>query len=342
MWSWREVCGGCLRSLSHTIDGHSTPGRCSDFSGVLERAVNLLQQMDEFARSRFRLESRYHHVLVDEFQDTSRAQWNLVAHLVRSWGEGLGVSAEHLPPSIFIVGDRKQSIYGFRDAEAELLEEAAGFITALRAEKEIRRAISVSFRSVPALLAFVNDVFTSISAGVSSPSDERRGFRYAEIDRFPLSDADRQPSAIQSLESDPALGLVVGETVQDAAEAVGDEIVRLLAHATVRDKTTGIVRQVKPADVAILFRSRESHREFEAALERRAVQTYVYKGLGFFEADEIQDAVALLRYLADPTSGLRAAAFCARDWSVFRTRPSVASRPRSRQRLSMEAMAQQR
>jgi ATP-dependent helicase/nuclease subunit A len=58
-----------------------------------------------------------------------------------------------------------------------------------------------------------------------------------------------------------------------------------------------------------LFRSRESHREFEAALERRAVQTYVYKGLGFFEADEIQDAVALLRYLADPTSGLRAAAF---------------------------------
>jgi ATP-dependent helicase/nuclease subunit A len=164
-----------------------------DFSGVLERAVNLLQQMDEFARSRFRLESRYHHVLVDEFQDTSRAQWNLVAHLVRSWGEGLGVSAEHLPPSIFIVGDRKQSIYGFRDAEAELLEEAAGFITALRAEKDIRRAISVSFRSVPALLAFVNDVFTSISAGVNSPSDERRGFRYAEIDRFPLSDADRQP-----------------------------------------------------------------------------------------------------------------------------------------------------
>ena len=155
----------------------------------------------------------------------------------------------------------------------------------------------------------MNDVFTSISAGVNSPSDERRGFRYAEIDRFPLSDADRQPSAVQSLESDPALGLVVGETVQDAAEAVGDEIVRLLAHATVRDKTTGIVRQIKPADVAILFRSRESHREFEAALERRAVQTYVYKGLGFFEADEIQDAVTLLRYLADPTSGLRAAAF---------------------------------
>ena len=59
---------------------------------------------------------------------------------------------------------------------------------------------------------------------------------------------------------------------------------------------------------AILFRSRDSHREFEAALERRGVSTYVYKGLGFFDADEIQDAVALLRYLADPLSDLRAAA----------------------------------
>ena len=65
----------------------------------------------------------------------------------------------------------------------------------------------------------------------------------------------------------------------------------------------------RPADIGILFRSRESHREFEAALERRGVSTYVYKGLGFFDAPEIQDAVALLRFLAQPTSDLRAAAF---------------------------------
>jgi len=64
----------------------------------------------------------------------------------------------------------------------------------------------------------------------------------------------------------------------------------------------------RPADIAIFFRSRDSHRDFEAALERRGVSTYVYKGLGFFDSDEIQDAVALLRYLADPLSDLRAAA----------------------------------
>ncbi len=89
-----------------------------DFSEVLARAVLLLGQMDEFSRSRFRLEARYQHVLVDEFQDTSRLQWQLVASLVQAWGEGLGLGHEGpLPPSLFLVGDRKQSIYRFRDAD---------------------------------------------------------------------------------------------------------------------------------------------------------------------------------------------------------------------------------
>ena len=63
-----------------------------------------------------------------------------------------------LPPSIFIVGDRKQSIYGFRDADVSVLQEAARHLEALRPDGDVRRSISRSFRSVPALLAFVNDV----------------------------------------------------------------------------------------------------------------------------------------------------------------------------------------
>jgi ATP-dependent helicase/nuclease subunit A len=285
----------------------------------------LLKQLDECARSRYRLESRYHHLLIDEFQDTSRAQWDLVRQLVRSWSEGLGASADALAPSIFIVGDRKQSIYGFRDADVSLFDEAARFVATLGPDPETRRALSVSFRAVPPLLTFVNDVFAAIqgsSAGLPG------AFKYTELDRFPVaSDADR---GVQKDPVEPALGLLVGGTVRLAAEAVTDEIVRLLERGTVRDKTTGIARAAQPADIAVLFRSRDSHREFEAALERRAVQTYVYKGLGFFEADEIQDAVALLRYLADPTSNLRTAAFLRSrvirlsDEAVMRLAPDLA------------------
>ena len=116
--------------------------------------------MDEFAQSRYLLEARYHHLLVDEFQDTSQAQWELVWRLVQSWAAGLGIGQD-LPvqPSIFIVGDRKQSIYGFRDADVSVIAKAAIAIAGLRPEGKVRRAIRTSFRAVPELLAFTNDVF---------------------------------------------------------------------------------------------------------------------------------------------------------------------------------------
>jgi ATP-dependent helicase/nuclease subunit A len=162
-----------------------------------------------------------------------------------------------------------------------------------------QRAISVSFRAVPALLAFVNDVF----AGIDKLPHRTDGFRYDERDRFPVEEEVR----LKADTTYDALGLIVGGTVKTAADRVADEIVRLIKETSVRDRTTGVRRGPQPADVAILFRSRDSHREFEKALETRGVSTYVYKGLGFFEADEIQDAVALLRYLADPRSNIRAA-----------------------------------
>jgi ATP-dependent helicase/nuclease subunit A len=270
-----------------------------DFSDVLQRAVDLLGRMDEFSQSRYRLEGRYHHVLVDEFQDISRKQWELISLLVKAWGEGIGLVAQ---PSIFIVGDRKQSIYRFRDADVAVLQEAGGFISALRPGSTARRAISRSFRAVPGLLAFVNDLFAELGREPRRADD----FKYDEDDRFP------PPSLAASATSygptPAALGILAGADADACAAAVADEIQRLLGTATVRDKDTGIARPARPGDVAILFRSRASHRELESALEARRIPTYVYKGLGFFDADEIKDLSALIRYLANPSSQIRAAA----------------------------------
>ena len=287
----RRMFGIALAQYREALDERSV----LDFSDVLQRALDLLRRMDEFSQSRFRLESRYHHVLVDEFQDTSRAQWELVSLLIQSWGEGLGLPAE---PSIFIVGDRKQSIYRFRDAEVAVLTEAARRIEALRPAGDTRRSISRSFRALPELLEFVNELFSEISQPAARPDD----FTYGDTDRFPITPA-----------ADPLRGPVLGVGAGDdpivCAAAVASEIARILREDTIRDRKTGVPRLARPGDIAILFRSRASHREFERELALRQIPSYVYKGLGFFDADEIKDVSAFLRYLANPASDLRASAF---------------------------------
>ena len=214
----RRVYQIALREYRETLDSHGV----LDFSETLAQALSLLSQMDEFARSRYRLEGRYHHVLLDEFQDTSRAQWTLVALLIRSWGEGSGI-AESAPlvPSIFLVGDRKQSIYGFRDADVAVMDEAGAFVDGLRADHDSRRAISKSFRAVPQLLAFANDLF----AEIEKDEARRDAFRFEEHDRFPVE---------LPVPPGDALGIVAAPSVAEHADAVAAEIRRLLDSQTAR------------------------------------------------------------------------------------------------------------
>ena len=276
-------------------------------------------------------------MLVDEFQDTSRAQWELVAQLVRSWGEGLGAAADALPPSIFIVGDRKQSIYGFRDADVAVLDEAAAFIGALRPDGD---PAAGDLRQLPggAGAAGVRErrVRGDCRGRAAGPERER--------DRVPVrrdaidfrADAGRPEPRTVRLNAGAADARTRVELhcrrhrAATPPERVADEIVRLLGRRDRPRSGDRVAARAQPADIAILFRSRDSHREFEKALERRGVPTYVYKGLGFFEADEIQDAVALLRYLADPLSDLRAAALLRSrivrlsDAAVARLAPDIA------------------
>ena len=275
-----------------------------DFDGVLERAITLLRQMDEFSQSRYRLESRYHHVLVDEFQDTSRAQWELVSLLVQSWGEGSGLVHEApLSPSVFVVGDPKQSIYRFRGADATVMKDATAAIEGLRDRHgavpwSARQSISTSFRAVPGLLRFINDLFASVEKNAT----RRNAFRFSQKDHFPVPDSTQPPS--QS-----PLGLSLSETIADCAQSIASEVEVLLREGKVRDQHTARIRSIELSDIAVLFRARETNRYFEQAFERLGIPTCSYKGLGFFDTDEVKDIRALLRYLAKPLSEPRAAAF---------------------------------
>ncbi len=269
-----------------------------DFSDVVHHAVNLLTQRGTFSQSRFRLESRYHHLLIDEFQDTNELQWSLIKSLIDSWGEGTGLVQDAIAkvqssgrgkgllqePSIFLVGDRKQSVYGWRDARVEVMNSATKYLMNIRSNGGRQLHIRQSFRSRPALLHFLNSVFSGI---LKEKEDVSWAFRYRKSDHFQIihSDDDHQP-----------LGLAIAPTRARAAAAIGDDIVRLLHE-----------HNYHPKDIAICFRSRTHYRVYEDALTQRGVPTYVYRGLGFYDSPEVRDIQAIIRYLANPISELRAA-----------------------------------
>ena len=298
---WR-IFAVALDQYQRTLEAHAL----LDFSGVLERAVKLLKDMDEFAQSRFRLEARYRHVLVDEFQDTSRAQWELVAQLVRSWGEGLrrrGRRASRRRSSSSATASSRSTASA--TPTSALLDEAA---RVHRGAAAGRRAAAGDFGQLPVGAGDpgVRQRRVRGDRGRSRPDRRRDAFPvYARTTGFRCD-----PTADRSSRRGPTRrsALIVGDTVTRARRTRGRRDRRACCRRRDRARPRDRRRATgAPADIAILFRSRDSHREFEKALERRGVPTYVYKGLGFFDADEIQDAVALLRYLADPLSDLRAA-----------------------------------
>jgi ATP-dependent helicase/nuclease subunit A len=108
---------------------------------------------DEEARLRrewidFRLDARHEHWLLDEFQDTSRADWTGLLPLIdEAAGEGEG--------SVFVVGDRKQAIYAWRGGEVKLFDEVASRYQGFGLQTE---SMAESWRSCPEVLALVNRV----------------------------------------------------------------------------------------------------------------------------------------------------------------------------------------
>ncbi len=124
-----------------------------DFTEIAHGALRALGTPDEPTDLLLSMDVRVHHLLVDEFQDTSNSQWELLERLTAGWETDDG-------RTVFVVGDPMQSIYRFRDAQVGLFLHARDRgLPNLRLE---RIDLSTNFRSQAAIVDWVNQVFPSV------------------------------------------------------------------------------------------------------------------------------------------------------------------------------------
>ncbi len=123
----------------------------------------------------YKLDGGIDHILVDEAQDTSADQWQIIQSLSAEFFAGVGM--KNRQATVFAVGDRKQSIFSFQGANPDKFDEMARYFKqkTQAVQKEFHDVnLEVSFRSAPAVLETVNRVFAQkeAAAGVVSANDE--------------------------------------------------------------------------------------------------------------------------------------------------------------------------
>ncbi len=211
----------------------------ADFPAVSLAALRAFGSAEAPSDLALRLDYRLQHILVDEFQDTSGTQLELVRLLTAGWQQGDG-------RSVFCVGDPMQSIYGFRQAEVraflELAEEGIGDL-----RFDVQR-LQDNFRSARSLVDWVNSSF----ARILPHSDDR--------DRGAIAFRPSTSAILEPAESGPRAGVTLrgfaarGEEAAAIAEMIGEEIAR---HPGWR--------------IAVLVRARSHAREIAAGLRARGI-----------------------------------------------------------------------
>ncbi|MEP6920853.1 MAG: UvrD-helicase domain-containing protein [bacterium] len=277
-----------------------------DFDDLELRALDLLEQPAVLTRAA----ERYKFFLVDEFQDTNGLQRRLLEQL--AFQKGRRESA-----NLFIVGDRKQSIYGFRGADVDVFRKMTETLTAAGGES---RPLLLNFRSQPPLIRFFNYLF----AGLFQPKDD-----VSQEEREELGYVGHELSEARNLKNDPGPLvelLITTEASGDPddpkaefgsrdldAEQLARRIIALVDHATVSTATvpTGIVLDgpsVNYSDIALLFRGMTNVQIYESVFRRANIPYQTVLGRGFYEREEITDLIQLLRFLDNKTDELALAA----------------------------------
>jgi ATP-dependent helicase/nuclease subunit A len=271
-----------------------------DFIEIAQSAESVLREEGSL---RGMLESdRKRHILIDEFQDTSRAQYRLVEALLREWTEGDG-------RTVFVVGDPLQSIYGFRQAEVALFHQTrrhglpCGGADAPRNHTCRPLTLSHNFRSHHALVSALNERFAPVFQ--SSNTDDAAAFVAAQAWPSPGAEPSLQ-FHLQTIDctADPEPGAdSVAPAATDKARREAEAVVGIL-----REELPAAAKAQARGDaeyrIAVLVRSRPHLSAILPALRAAGIPYRAVDLEPLADQPEIIDILSLLRALIHPADRL--------------------------------------
>lgn len=274
-----------------------------DFDDLIRNTNALLQRSDMAAWVLFRLDGGIDHILIDEAQDTSPAQWQIFESLA---GEILaGEGARDTLRTLFVVGDVKQSIYSFQGADpTAFFAVEASFQARLNARgtRLQQTELHHSFRSARPILQLVDQVLDSASTAMGGVVAHSTAFPDlpGRVDVWPFVAAPDKPVILPPFDLTPALARENPRL--NLARDIARHIARLIA-----DKTPlpGHGRPVRPGDFLILVRKRgDVFSGIMRALKTEGVPIAGVDRLILGQELAVRDLLAVLRFAAMPADDL--------------------------------------
>ena len=279
---------GLLRDIARRLDAEKQRLSVLDFDDLQLRTIKLLEDSSVVRR----ISERYRYFLVDEFQDTNGLQRDLLTRLALKGGANL-----------FIVGDRKQSIYGFRGADVDVFTEMT---VAIEKAGGIQQPLLLNFRSQKPLINALNFLFAKIfQYGAAVPGEALGELGYVNHE---ASTAEREA------ETDPPHVEFMLSVVSEEEDWPGSE--RYRRNERDAEQVAARIRQLADEtgssfeyrNIAILLRAFTGVWIYENALRRAGIPYLTVQGKGFYQREEITDLIQLLRFLDNTTDELALAA----------------------------------
>lgn len=260
-----------------------------DYNDLELMAYEAITKNPEWQNVLFSFDEHTDHILIDEFQDTSTLQWKIIDKLTEEWRSGLGAKRESgIRPTIFLVGDDKQSIYSFRGANVDIFRQAKERLSEWLNNEYHFIEIEENYRSLPTIVNFVNSLFERI---MTPDLIDKPG-----IVKYSPFKPEREGSGEVRLCIIESTGNIRDGRKKEALY-VANRINEIIPKIKVYDGNAE--RNARYADVAILLRSRTHLSIFEEALRQYRIPFIVVKGIGFYQSPEVSILRDILFFLID-------------------------------------------